>query len=122
MGATKLLREESGMSLTEAKEFLERAASGNENPAQSPKKAVPISQSVLAELMQAKKIEAIKVLRAETGLGLKDAKEAVEQALLEHPHVRQMYDEISSRNAKSMLWKLAFIIVIAYATYRLFVM
>ena len=119
--AIKLLREETGMSLLEAKELIDGAE------AQNPANRIPgagrqtaLSQAVLAQLMQGKKIEAIKVLRSETGLGLKDAKERVEQGLLEHPEVKSQYDEISRQGRKSALWKLAALGAAAYIAYRLF--
>ena len=119
--AIKILREETGMSLIEAKDLIESAE------AQDPAKRIsegqrqsPISHSVLDQLMQGKKIEAIKTLRTETGMQLKDAKDAVEQALLDHPEVKNQYDEISKQGRKGLLFKSAVVGVIAYLAYRLF--
>ena len=45
----------------------------------------PISEAVIAAIQRGRKIDAIKILRAETGLGLKEAKEAVEAHVARHP-------------------------------------
>lgn len=44
---------------------------------------------VVAALERGRKIEAIKLLRESRGLGLKEAKEAVECYVQEHPHLRK---------------------------------
>ncbi len=119
--AIELLREETGMSLLEAKEFIESVET------QDPTKGVPgekrqssISHAVLDQLMQGKKIEAIKVLHSETGMGLKEARDGVEQTLLDHPEVKHQYDQISKQGRKGLLFKFAVFCVVIYLTYRLF--
>ena len=46
------------------------------------------SNDVIEAIQANKKILAIKCLRMETGMGLKEAKEAVEQYIYEHPEVK----------------------------------
>ena len=86
--AIKLLRETSGMDLKQAKEEVERlgAESGGQWASSitvipgGPGGSTPVPSDVLELASQGKKIEAIKRLREQTGMGLKEAKEAVERA------------------------------------------
>ena len=119
--AIKLLREETGMSLVEAKDLIDSA------DAQNPARSIPgaqgttvLSSAVLDKLMQGNKIEAIKTLRNETGLGLKEAKDMVEQGLLDHPEVKMQYDQINKQGIKGTFVKLAALLAAAYIAYRLF--
>ena len=81
--AIKLLREASGMGLKEAKDFIEKDASPTALAAvvrNAPRSgAAGIGSAEVRQLVaQGKIIEAIKLLREQTGLGLKDAKDLVE--------------------------------------------
>ncbi len=120
--AIKLLREETGMSLFEAKEYIDsvKTTSAAGIPQQTAAKPV-ISHMVLDQLMRGNKLEAIKILRNETGMGLKDAKDAVEQALVEHPEVNHQYETISKQGMKSSSLKFMVILIIAYLAYRFFI-
>lgn len=85
--AIKLLRETTGVGLKEAKEEVDRLSRGLSREASSP--ATPRSEPVrpsgamskeVEELArEGKKIQAIKLLREQTGMGLKEAKEKVEE-------------------------------------------
>lgn len=79
--AVRLLRDKTGISLAAAKQAVEAhdltiapasTATGPSAPA--------LAGNVLAELARGNKIEAIKLLRQGTGLGLKEAKDAVDAA------------------------------------------
>lgn len=82
--AVKLVRERTGFGLKDAKEYVDRLQAGLPAPAAS---ARPSADAVTPEAMahiqqlvaQGKKIQAIKVLREHTGLGLKQAKDTVER-------------------------------------------
>ncbi len=76
--AIKLLRESTGLGLKEAKDAIDAYARGNSLPAATSASAVPIPASVAEALRRGNKIEAIKLLREQAGLGLKEAKDAVE--------------------------------------------
>jgi ribosomal protein L7/L12 len=78
--AIRLLREETGISLVAAKEAVEEqgAVVSLSLSARSPEGELPAH--VLAALAGGQKIEAIKLLREATGLGLKEAKDAVDAA------------------------------------------
>ncbi len=80
--AIKQLREATGIGLAEAREQVERLsaeAAGQPRPAERPDLDTPgLPEDVLALARSGQKLEAIKLLRERTGLGLKEAKEQVE--------------------------------------------
>jgi ribosomal protein L7/L12 len=76
--AIGLLREQTGLSLVEAKQVVERH--GGPSPRPLAAGGTGLTESARAALARGNKIEAIKVLREETDLGLKEAKEAVDAA------------------------------------------
>ena len=83
--AVKLLRETTGVDLKRAREEVERLSrelSGQAPPLPPSGTAAPRHGAIpdeVAELARrGKKIEAIKLLREQTGLGLKEAKERIE--------------------------------------------
>jgi kynurenine formamidase/ribosomal protein L7/L12 len=77
IGAIKLYRERTGVGLKEAKDAVEALERGESLPTRE-----PVDSSMEAEIVRlleaGKKIEAIKVYRERTGVGLKEAKDAVE--------------------------------------------
>jgi len=82
--AIKLLRETTGIDLKEAKEQIEHLMSGStpdnaEHPAGAGAEKLP--DDVLALAQAGKKIEAIKLLREQSGLGLKDAKDRIDAVM-----------------------------------------
>jgi ribosomal protein L7/L12 len=80
--AIKLLRESTGIGLAEAKaqiEQLSAEAAEHAMPAERPGLDTPgLPEDVLALARGGRKIEAIKLLREQSGLGLKEAKERIE--------------------------------------------
>jgi ribosomal protein L7/L12 len=110
IGAIKSLREETGMSLQDAKNAVDALASGKEWPLQpSARENTPLSSAVLDQLLAGQKIEAIKLLRNETGIGLKDAKDAVERVILARPELKERIDEINRQALKKFGTALALI-------------
>ena len=84
IAAVKLFRAKTGASLVEAKEAVEAIERG-ETPAQYERSKVEDwQQEVLILLRERQKIEAIKLYREQNGVGLKEAKEAVEALAAEH--------------------------------------
>ena len=76
--AIKLLRETTGIGLKEAKDEVERLMAG-EGPLETQGDRTDIlPEEVIVLARQGKKIEAIKLLRETTGIGLKEAKAQVE--------------------------------------------
>jgi ribosomal protein L7/L12 len=90
VAATKLLRESSGLGLKKAKDAVDAYARGvplhGVSVIDIPNlSAGKLPAEVLDALQQRRKIEAIRLLRERTGMGLKDAKEAVESYQRAHP-------------------------------------
>lgn len=85
--AIKLLREATGMSLVDAKNAIEAAATGAPlpwppTPASGSATAAPgLPLPVRQAAERGNRIEAIKLLRAHTGLGLKEAKDRLDHEL-----------------------------------------
>lgn len=76
--AIKLLRESSGLGLKEAKDIIDAHLHGNPAPVVAAAPASPLPSAVVAALQRGDKIEAIKLLREQSGLGLKEAKDVIE--------------------------------------------
>ncbi len=83
--AIKVVRAQTGMGLKEAKEYVEALTRGEQTAMPTPH---PVSTTNLTSADQAeiqsllergRKIEAIKIVRARTNMGLKEAKEYVER-------------------------------------------
>lgn len=94
--AIKILCEETGISLKDAKEFIEKFELKNF----SKQPSIEASESVLNHLRKGSKIGAIKKNRKETGMGLKDSKEAVEKIIDENPEVKKEMEEINKQQRK----------------------
>ncbi len=83
--AIKIVRGDTGLGLKEAKDLVEQYQSGKpivgslQAGSPTPQFGDPLSPAALAALSQGNIIEAIKQVRAETGLGLKEAKDLVER-------------------------------------------
>ncbi|WP_053202831.1 ribosomal protein L7/L12 [Jiangella muralis] len=80
--AVKLVRERTGFGLKDAKEYVERLPAGASAPpsAPSPDTVTPEAMAHIQQLVaQGKTIQAVKVLREHTGLGLKQAKDTVDR-------------------------------------------
>lgn len=83
--AVKLIRENTGLGLREAMQYVQRLSAGadsaNAAPAASTRSS--ISSDAMAQIQQLvaqdKKIQAIKLVRQHTGLGLKEAKDLVDR-------------------------------------------
>jgi len=76
--AIKLLRASSGLGLKEAKDVIDAHHQGRPIPLQSQAFPERLPAAVALALQQGNKIEAVRLLREQTGMGLKEAKDAVE--------------------------------------------
>lgn len=82
--AIKLYREQTGAGLAEAKAAVEALERGEEIGVSSLEKAEEVEDQLIALLRQGKKIEAVKLCRERSGLGLKEAKSLVEAMAAKH--------------------------------------
>ncbi len=116
--AIKILRVENNLDLKTAKELVDRFSVGSSDSEYNSevKTNIKISENVLSLLRKGKKIDAIKVLRQETGLGMKDSKEMVEKVLSENTEVNEIY----SANTKEAVRKFFFVVSILILIYLIF--
>jgi ribosomal protein L7/L12 len=116
--AIKLLRQSSGLGMKEAKDAIDAHLHGN--PPSAPAANVgyvgPLPETVLLALRGGNKIEAIRLLRQATGLGLKEAKDAVDSF---EQGTKPRLDEIApgeiSRKSGFIWWVVAAIVIAAVA-------
>lgn len=78
-----------------------------------------LSEAVVAAIRQGRKIEAIKLLREETGLGLKESKEAVEAYEHRHPAMASQAGPKADSTFGRLL-VIAALVAAAVAIYRYF--
>ena len=85
--AIKLLREQSGLGLAEAKQLLESADAGAADSPLAMNSAIPASAElrIHAAMASGNKLEAVKLLKEATGLGLAEAKERIDAAMQSEP-------------------------------------
>ena len=67
----------------------------------------------VSALHRGSKIEAIKIVRAQLGVDLKEAKQRVEQFLRTEPAVQASFAEMRARSGRSALWWWAAIMGVA---------
>jgi len=114
--AIKLIREQTGLGLKEAKDLVDSYLAGG------PDKVVSTGNGELplqaVNLLEAGKlIEAIKVTRVSLGLGLRDAKERVEQYLDAHPATKARFKSITDTERNKVLAVLVVIFAVFAAIY-----
>ena len=82
-----------------------------------PPSVVDIPAAAVESMRRGRKIDAIKATRDATGLGLKEAKDAVEAFIERSPDLRQEY-LTATAGARNTLWLvLAVLIVVGLAAY-----
>jgi ribosomal protein L7/L12 len=114
--AIKLLREATGIGLKEAKEAVDAHLRGE--PARASRAAAVgrLPPSVASKLQRGDKIEAIKLLRERTGLGLKEAKDWIEASPQRHLNaLRTLSPGEVPRSGNTMWWLIALVIAGAAA-------
>ena len=72
-----------------------------------------LSAAAITAVERGNLIEAIKITREETGLGLKDAKDVVDAYLAGNPAVKQRYEAAAA--AQSAIFKRILLLVVAIA-------
>ena len=79
------------------------------------------SDAVLQAVDAGRKIEAIKLLREETGLGLKDAKHAIDKLIRDRRRATEGHSAMSEQGGADALIKMVALIVALIALYKVFV-
>ena len=134
--AIKLLRDQSGLGLAEAKQLLESADAAGSPLAVN--RAIPASAelrtelSIHAAMASGNKLEAVKLLKEATGLGLAEAKERIDQAMQGEPlNLEAALHQPSSPNAASsapgeikdshsLLWLALILVALAWGAWFYF--
>jgi hypothetical protein len=73
-----------------------------------------IPPSAVAALNAGRKIEAVRIVRATQGIGLKEAKELVESYVKMHPELRDQIGQQQSRSLRSSVMWILFIAIVAW--------
>jgi len=79
-----------------------------------------LPSAAVAALQQGNKIEAIKIVRQERGIGLKEAKDAVEQYVQTDPLLQRKFAAARAGSKRSCLLWLTILIALAMIGYYLF--
>jgi hypothetical protein len=79
-----------------------------------------LSPAAIAALHKGNKIEGIKIVRQERGIGLKEAKDAVEQYLASQPALQSSLAAQQTEITRRVLLWLALIVAAAIFAYRYF--
>lgn len=116
--AIKVVREQTGLGLKEAKDAIDGYL---RNPGQSSGVAgsagkpdnLEVSSLALYALENGRLIDAIKHVRADTGLGLKDAKEHVERLLDRDAALNARFKAAAAVESRRVARKLVFVIVLS---------
>ena len=109
--AIKLLRQSTGLGLADAKQLIDAHArgmpvsvpSGFDRP---PLRTLP--SNVTQALQAGNKIEAIRLLREQTGVGLKEAKDAVDAAEVSNP---LSPGQVRDRSGGAMWWIIGLLVL-----------
>ncbi len=119
--AIKLLRAATGLGLKEAKDLIDAYQQGKPLSVQIASAIDQLPASVMAALQSGNKIDAIKQLREQTGLGLKEAKDAVEAMKMSKSGGTGHFPTVEKpRSLRGMGWLLALVVigVAAYYFYK----
>jgi ribosomal protein L7/L12 len=119
--AIKLLRA-TGLGLKEAKDLIDIHQMGGDVPPSfdSTMPAGTLSPNVIDAIRRGDQVDAIRLLRDQTGMGLKEAKDTVEAYELAHPApAKASPGEARQSGGKGLRW-LAALVIAAIAAYYLF--
>ena len=122
--AIKLLREARGLGLKEAKDIVDAQLAGAPSslPASSFEQTMPagaLASNVIEALRRGNKIEAIRLVREQTGLGLKEAKDAVDAYESTHPKTSSTSPGQVSGGGSGMRWLIALVVAAVVGYYLL---
>ncbi|MBM3263049.1 MAG: ribosomal protein L7/L12 [candidate division Zixibacteria bacterium] len=81
----------------------------------------PLSTAAISALHHGNKIEAIKIVREERNIGLKEAKDTVEDYVRSQPDLQASFANAQAETKRSALLWLAVLIGLAFFAYQFFV-
>lgn len=124
--AIKIIREETGLGLKEAKDLVDQyAAQGPQTKSQievhQQASGVHMPIEAINALQKGSKIEAIRFIREENKMGLKDAKDFVEQYIRDNPSIQSQLAARQRESLQGFRWLIISILVIGLTYYYLFV-
>lgn len=82
-----------------------------------PQDAPELSANAVHALTRGRIVEAIKLLREERGIGLKEAKQAVDRHLMAHPALRRKIQSQREEALRGCLLWIAVLIALAFIAY-----
>lgn len=115
--AIKRVRAATGLGLKEAKDMIDNHAAGIPVTLVSLNDNHPLSDAVMRAVGNGNKIEAIKLLREQTGLGLKEAKDAIDTLPYSSISNKGKSPIETPRSGNGLLWLSAFVVMVSIAYY-----
>ena len=113
--AIRIVREDSGLGLREAKDLVEAHAAGRAESL-STQDAASTDLPLAAIAFQGQMIAAVRAAREHSGIGLKDAKDRVDRYLAEHAGTRQRFqNRVATERARWRSLILAALVTAALA-------
>ena len=79
-----------------------------------------LSEAAISALARGNKVEAIKLVREERRLGLKEAKDLVDEYLRTNPSAQASFSTAQGQSGQRALWWLAVAVAVAVLAYVLF--
>lgn len=124
--AIKIVREKTGLGLKEAKDLVDQyATQGPQTTSQSethPRvSSAHMPTEAINALQKGSKIDAIRFIREENKMGLKDAKDFVEQYIRDNPSIQSQLAARQRESLQGFRWLIISILVIGLTYYYLFV-
>lgn len=120
--AIKVVRERLGLSLKDAKTAVEshRASSASH---EQPARELLMSGETLSALRKGRLVDAVKHVRRQNNMGLKEAKDAIDAYLISNPSLLAQYTDAVNQGRHRLVGKLVTILVVSgafYYAYRYF--
>lgn len=76
---------------------------------------------MVSALSEGKKIEAIKLLREAYGIGLKEAKDAVDEYIKSRPELSMRLTDLQQKSKRALLWWIVIFAVVLLVCYWWFI-
>ena len=118
--AIKLLRTATGLGLKEAKDVIDAFQQGHSMTVPIARSMDQLPVSVLQAIQSGNKIEAIRLLREQTGLGLKEAKDAVETMPKRKAEGTGHFPTIEKPKSGNGFWWLVSFVALGFFVYYFF--